>query len=97
MDGDVSTRQTLVDSSDLYWPNGLTIDFTESRIYWTDVKLKYIHSARLDGTDRRVVVPAGRLRGVRRTCEQQVEGLTLGRVAVAGQAVLFLCRCKWYS
>jgi len=60
MDGDSSTRQTLV-YSELYWPNGLTIDFVESRFYWTDVKLKYIHSARLDGSERRVVVGAGSL------------------------------------
>jgi len=60
MDGDAATRQTLIDSQ-LYWPNGLTVDFTEARIYWTDVKLRYIHSARLDGTDRRVVVAAGML------------------------------------
>jgi len=56
MDGDPATRQTLVDGSQLYWPNGLTIDFDEWRFYWTDVKLKYIHSARLDGSERRVVV-----------------------------------------
>jgi len=61
MDGDLSTRQTLIDDSQLYWPNGLTIDFVEWRIYWTDVKLKYIHSARLDGSDRRVVIAAGSL------------------------------------
>jgi len=60
MDGDASTRRTLVDGAQLYWPNGLTIDFSDARIYWTDVKLKYIHSARLDGSGRRVVVPAGR-------------------------------------
>jgi len=62
MDGDPTTRETLVDSSQLYWPNGLTIDFVQWRIYWTDVKLKYIHSAGLDGSDRRVVVAAGSLR-----------------------------------
>lgn len=61
MDGDPATRQTLVDGTELYWPNGLTIDFVESRFYWTDVKLRYIHSARLDGSDRRVVVAAGTL------------------------------------
>jgi len=61
MDGHPATRQTLVDSSQLYWPNGLMIDFIDRRFYWTDVKLKYIHSAGLDGTDRRVVVAAGSL------------------------------------
>jgi len=61
MDGQPESRQTLIDADQLYWPNGLTIDFDESRIYWTDVKLKYIHSARLDGSDRRVVIAAGRL------------------------------------
>jgi len=61
MNGDSSTRQTLVDGTELYWPNGLTIDLAESRFYWTDVKLRYIQSARLDGSDLRVVVAAGRL------------------------------------
>jgi len=61
MDGDPATRETLIVDSELYWPNGLTIDFVESRFYWTDVKLKYIHSARLDGSDRHVVVASGML------------------------------------
>ena len=58
MDGQPASRRTVVDGAELYWPNGLTVDVAESRFYWTDVKLKYVQSARLDGSDRRVVVGA---------------------------------------
>jgi len=61
MDGQPGSRRTVVDGAQLYWPNGLTVDLVEGRFYWTDVKLKYVHSARLDGSDRRAVVAAGTL------------------------------------
>ena len=49
MDG--STRKTIVDS-DIYWPNGLTIDLEEQKLYWADAKLSFIHRANLDGSFR---------------------------------------------
>jgi len=55
MDGSADSRASIV-TTDIFWPNGLTIDYEGGRIYWTDAKLKYIHSALLDGTDRRPVV-----------------------------------------
>lgn len=55
MDGLPSSRQVLI-SSDIFWPNGLTIDQEDARMYWTDARLHYIHSANLDGSDRRPVV-----------------------------------------
>lgn len=38
------------------WPNGLTIDDPNDRLYWIDAKLKIIESIRLDGRDRRVSI-----------------------------------------
>ncbi|XP_043921911.1 low-density lipoprotein receptor-related protein 5 [Protopterus annectens] len=53
MDG--STRKIIVDS-DIYWPNGLTIDLEEQKLYWADAKLSFIHRANLDGSFRQKVV-----------------------------------------
>lgn len=49
MDG--STRKIIVDS-EIYWPNGLTIDLEEQKLYWADAKLSFIHRANLDGSFR---------------------------------------------
>lgn len=43
-------------TQDIHWPNGLTLDWPNERIYWVDAKLKSIESCKLDGTDRRLVV-----------------------------------------
>lgn len=48
---DSSTRKIIVDS-DIYWPNGLTIDLDEQKLYWADAKLSFIHRANLDGSFR---------------------------------------------
>ncbi|XP_019375374.1 PREDICTED: LOW QUALITY PROTEIN: low-density lipoprotein receptor-related protein 5-like protein [Gavialis gangeticus] len=52
---DSSTRKIIVDS-DIYWPNGLTIDLEEQKLYWADAKLSFIHRANLDGSFRQKVV-----------------------------------------
>lgn len=57
MDGNVSTIQTIVNGTDnVYWPNGITIDHRDMRIYWTDARLDRISSANLDGTGIKVIV-----------------------------------------
>ncbi|XP_076823399.1 prolow-density lipoprotein receptor-related protein 1-like isoform X2 [Clavelina lepadiformis] len=38
------------------WPNGLTIDYLENRIYWGDAKIDMIWSAKYDGSDQFVAV-----------------------------------------
>lgn len=53
MDG--SHRQAII-SSNIKWPNGLTLDLMLNRIYWVDAKLNIISSSNLDGSDRRVVL-----------------------------------------
>ena len=42
MDGSEETRSVIV-KDNIYWPNGLTIDYTEARIYWADGKEHHIH------------------------------------------------------
>ena len=54
MDGDLTTR-TVLHNLTGSWPNGLSLDFTLFRIYWTDAKLKLIESSKLDGSDRRQI------------------------------------------
>lgn len=51
MDG---SKRTAFISTQLHFPNGLAVDYHNSRLYWVDAKLLVIESIRLDGTDRRV-------------------------------------------
>ena len=43
----------------IFWPNGLTIDYTADRIYWTDAKHHVIESSHLDGSDRKKMISKG--------------------------------------
>ena len=54
MDGSQDTRSVIVDYN-IYWPNGLAVDYEESRLYWADAKLSYIHSCDYLGGNREVV------------------------------------------
>ncbi|XP_012350206.1 vitellogenin receptor isoform X1 [Apis florea] len=47
---------TVLVNQDLEWPNSLSIDYPNNRLYWIDTKQKMIESIRLDGTDRRIVL-----------------------------------------
>ncbi|KAK7490751.1 hypothetical protein BaRGS_00017980, partial [Batillaria attramentaria] len=58
MDGDQDSREVIVNDN-IFWPNGLTIDYKDSKIYWADAKLHYIHSCDFDGSNRRVIVEGG--------------------------------------
>ncbi len=49
MDG--SNRQVL-HSTGLTWPNGLTIDYADQRIYWADASLDRIEYSNVDGSER---------------------------------------------
>ncbi|XP_076632440.1 putative vitellogenin receptor yl isoform X1 [Colletes latitarsis] len=53
MDGKNST--TLI-TKKLEWPNSLSIDYANNRLYWIDSKLRLIESIRLDGSDRRTAL-----------------------------------------
>lgn len=52
MDG--SDRRTII-SDGIFWPNGLTIDYSGGRIYWADAKHHVIESSYFDGSDRKKV------------------------------------------
>lgn len=49
MDG--SSRFIII-NTEIYWPNGLTLDYEERKLYWADAKLNFIHKSNLDGTNR---------------------------------------------
>lgn len=49
MDG--SNRKVLV-KEDIYWPNGLTVDYDEGKVYWVDAQYHWISRMNLDGTGR---------------------------------------------
>ncbi|XP_065056294.1 sortilin-related receptor-like [Rhopilema esculentum] len=52
MDG---TNRKVVVGSDLVWPNGVTVDITGSRIYWTDAGKDRIEVANFDGSNRQTL------------------------------------------
>ena len=54
MDGSLSRK--VIINTNIYWPNGLTLDYDASKLFWADAKLSFIHSSNFDGSDRRVVV-----------------------------------------
>ena len=58
MDGDPTTRQKLI-TSDIIWPNGLTLDFAQNKMYWVDSKLKRLEVANMDGSERKLLVHNG--------------------------------------
>ena len=41
MNGDPKSRQIIV-SDDIYWPNGVTVDYDAEKVYWIDGKLLFI-------------------------------------------------------
>ena len=55
MDGNSTSRQVLV-NRDIVWPNGLTIDYREDRIWWNDARLGTVESSDLNGRDRKVAL-----------------------------------------
>ncbi|KAL3867641.1 hypothetical protein ACJMK2_040515 [Sinanodonta woodiana] len=61
MDG--QGRQELVVKKEgldiIEWPNGLTIDYIDERLYWIDAKLHRIGTSNFDGTDVRTVITNG--------------------------------------
>ena len=59
MDGSIWSRKVII-GDNIFWPNGLTLDYTDSKIYWADAKLSFIHSCDFDGSNRREVVAGER-------------------------------------
>lgn len=55
MDGNQTSRSVLVDRQ-IYFPNGLTLDYEFGKLYWIDAKFKSVYSCNFDGTDRQAVI-----------------------------------------
>lgn len=51
---DGSDRRAII-SDGIFWPNGLTIDYSAGRIFWADAKHHVIESSHFDGSDRKKV------------------------------------------
>lgn len=49
MDGN---NRSVIIQDKITWPNGLTLDFINDRIYWADAREDYIEFASLDGSNR---------------------------------------------
>ncbi|KAJ8982651.1 hypothetical protein NQ317_019052 [Molorchus minor] len=56
MDG--RNRMNIITES-VFWPNGLTIDYTTNQLYWADAKHNVIETSRLDGSGRKKVLSKG--------------------------------------
>lgn len=52
MDG--NKRKSVI-VNQIFWPNGLTIDYMDSKIYWADAKHHVIEKASFDGRNRKRV------------------------------------------
>ncbi|KAL7385074.1 hypothetical protein ABVT39_014795 [Epinephelus coioides] len=52
MDG---TNKAAIITTKLEWPNGITIDYTNDKLYWSDAHLSYIEYSDLDGQHRHTV------------------------------------------
>lgn len=49
MDG---TNRSMIIDREIYWPNGLTLDYSQQKLYWADAKHNFIHRCNLDGSTR---------------------------------------------
>ncbi|XP_013175419.1 PREDICTED: low-density lipoprotein receptor-related protein 4 isoform X2 [Papilio xuthus] len=57
-DMDGKRRRSII-FDNIFWPNGLTIDYVESKIYWADARHHVIEKASFDGKDRKRVTNKG--------------------------------------
>ncbi|XP_047359021.1 low-density lipoprotein receptor-related protein 6 [Vespa velutina] len=58
MNGDPTTREVIV-SDDIFWPNGLTVDYENELVFWADGRLKFIAVMDYYGKNRRKVISQG--------------------------------------
>ncbi|CAG0887744.1 unnamed protein product [Cyprideis torosa] len=52
MDGDRRSRRVIV-GKDIQWPNGLAVDLSTRKLYWTDGRLQMLSSMDFNGNGRR--------------------------------------------
>lgn len=53
---DGGDRTAIVTAPHVYWPNGITIDHSNKRLYWCDGKLNTISKSNLDGSQIEVIL-----------------------------------------
>ncbi|XP_047545765.1 low-density lipoprotein receptor-related protein 6 [Vanessa atalanta] len=58
MNGDPATRKVIV-KDDIFWPNGITVDYNNNLIYWVDSKLQFFDVMDFNGNNRKKVVREG--------------------------------------
>ena len=56
MDGRVSTSTVLFDSSQVVWPNGLSLDLQSQTLYWVDALKDTVSKSRADGSHQQVLL-----------------------------------------
>ena len=56
MDG---SNRSVIHSTNLMWPNALTLDYISQVLYWADARLDKIESSNVDGSNRRVIASTG--------------------------------------
>ena len=49
MDG---SNHTVLHNTNLWWPNALTIDYTNQQLYWLDAAMDKIETSSVDGSNR---------------------------------------------
>ncbi|XP_013174926.1 PREDICTED: low-density lipoprotein receptor-related protein 6 [Papilio xuthus] len=58
MNGDQSSRKVIV-KDDIFWPNGITIDYDNDIIYWADAKLQFLDAIDFSGGKRKRIIKGG--------------------------------------
>ncbi|KAI5641104.1 low-density lipoprotein receptor repeat class B domain-containing protein [Phthorimaea operculella] len=58
MNGDPSTRKVII-KDDIFWPNGITVDYNNNLIYWVDAKLQFVDVIDFNGLNRERIVKGG--------------------------------------
>lgn len=56
MSGEYRKIITQVNQISGAWPNGLTLDYTQRRVYWVDARSDSIHTTNYDGLDHHLVI-----------------------------------------
>ena len=58
MDG---SNRTVLHNTGLVWPNGITIDYTNQKLYWIDANLDTLEYSNVDGTGRTLLEQGGEI------------------------------------